>query len=125
VEQRIKQSEKQLAASTRDVVEGRTTQLVASNLQDMLLKAASEAEMEVVTYKTSRVRKWRNYQLAVATFTVKTDTRKLVQFLKALEDDRRAFRLHSINVVKVQGRNPHLRVSIEVEALFMEEVQTG
>lgn len=121
LDQEINQTRQKLSALTKDRIPGNTSQLVASNLQDMLLKRASEADLEVITYKTARERKWRGRELAVATFTVKTDTRKLVRFLKLLEDDRRVFRVYSINVVKVEGRAPHLRVSLEVEALFLQE----
>jgi type II secretory pathway component PulM len=125
VDQEIKQAGQKLSALTKNRIPGDTPQLVASNLQDMLLKRASEADLEVITYKTARERKWRGRELAVTTFTVKTDTRKLVHFLKLLEDDRRVFRVYSINVVKVEGRNPHLRVSLEVEALFVQEGRLG
>ena len=120
VDKRMKQSEQWRDAAMKGLIRGDTPQVMASNLQDILLKTASEVDLQVVTYKTSRVRKWKDYQLAVATFTVKTDTRKLVHFLKLLDDDRRVFRIQSINVVKVKGRNPHLRVNIEAEALFMK-----
>ena len=120
IDQRIVQSEKRLATAVKLLMPGDTPQLVASNLQDVLLKMASEAEIEIITYKTGRPNKWRGYQLAVANFSAKTDTGKLVKFLKLLDDDRRAFRIQSISAVKIQGRNPHLRLNLEVEALFME-----
>lgn len=120
VDQRIVQSEQRLTNALKGIILGDTPQLVASNLQDILLKMASEADLQVITYKTGRVRKWRGYQLAVATFSARTDIRKLVNFLKLLDDDHRVFRIQSISVVKVRGRNSHLRVNLEVEALFMQ-----
>jgi hypothetical protein len=120
VDQRVMQSEQRLATAVKGLMPGDTPQLVASNLQDILLKMASEADLQVITYKTGRVSKWRGYELAVATFSAKTDIRKLVKFLKLLDDDRRVFRIQSISVVKVMGRDPHLRVNLEVEALFMQ-----
>jgi type II secretory pathway component PulM len=120
VDQRVIQSEQRLATAVKGLMPGDTPQLVASNLQDILLKMASEADLQVITYKTGRVLKWRGYQLAVANFSAKTDIRKLVKFLKLLDNDRRVFRIQSISVVKVRGRNPHLRVNLEVEALFMQ-----
>jgi len=125
VDQRLKQAEQQRSQAIGMLVPGNVPQLVASNLQDMLLKKASEAGLEVVTYKTAPVRKWREYQLAVATFTVKASTRKLVHFLRLLQEERMIFRTHSINVVKVQGRDQHLRVSLEVEALVIQEAGAG
>jgi len=122
VDQRVTQSKRRLATAVKGLMPGDTPQLVASNLQDILLKMASEADLQVITYKTGRARKWRGYQLAVATFSAKTDIRKLVKFLKLLDDDRRVFRIQSIRVVKVRGRNPHLRGNLEVEALFMKAV---
>jgi hypothetical protein len=120
VDQRVIQSEQRLATAVKGLIPGDTPQLVASNLQDILLKMASEADLQVITYKTGRVRKWRGYQLAVANFSAKTDIRKLVNFLKLLDKDRRVFRIESISVVKVRGRDPHLRVNLEMEALFMQ-----
>jgi len=120
VDQRVMQSEQRLTTAVKGLIPGDTPQLVASNLQDILLKMASEADLQVITYKTGRVRKWRGYQLAVATFSAKTDTRKLVKFLKLLDDDHRVFRIQSISVVKVKGRHPHLRVNLDMEALFMK-----
>jgi hypothetical protein len=120
VDQRIIQSERRLATALKGLMSGDTPQLVASNLQDILLKMASKADLQVITYKTGRVSKWRGYQLAVATFSAKTDTRKLVKFLKLLDDDHRVFRIQDINLVKVRGRDPYLRVNLEVEALFMK-----
>jgi len=120
VDQRVMKSEQRLATTVKALMPGDTPQLVASNLQDFLLKMAAEADLQVITYKTGRVSKWRGYQLAVATFSAKTDIRKLVKFLKLLDDDRRIFRIQSISAVKVKGRNPHLRVNFEVEALFMK-----
>jgi hypothetical protein len=120
VDQRVMQSEQRLATVVKGLMPGDTPQLAASNLQDILLKMASEADFQVITYKTGRVRKWRGYQLAVADFSAKTDIRKLVNFLKLLDKDRRVFRIQSISVVKVKGRDPYLRVNLEVEALFMQ-----
>jgi len=125
IDKRVMQSEQRLATAAKGLMPGDTPQLVASNLQDALLKMASEADLQVITYKTGRVRKWRDYQLAVATFSAKTDIKKLVKFLKLLDDDRRVFRIQNMNLVKVKGRNPHLRVNLEVEALFMKAGSKG
>lgn len=119
VDQRLKQVKRELAAREGTLVAGETPQGVAASLQDSVLKLASETGQEVVTYKTGPARKWEDYQVAVVTFTFKTGTRKLVGFLKRLEEDRRAMRLRSLNVVGVQGREPHLRTTIEVEALCL------
>jgi len=78
VDQRIVQSKRRLTVAVKGLMPGDTPQLVASNLQDTLLKMASEAGLQVITYKTGRQRKWRDYQLAVAIFSAKTDIRKLV-----------------------------------------------
>ena len=99
VEKRVMQSEQRLATALKGLLPGDAPQLVASNLQDVLLKMAAEADLQVITYKTGRVSKWRGYQLAVATFSAKTDIRKLVKFLKLLDDDRRIFRIQSISAV--------------------------
>ncbi len=120
VDTRLKQSKQKLAQTLKKLIAGNAPQLMASNLQDILLKKASEAGLEVITYKTARVRKWRSYQVALATFTAKADTMKLVKFLKLLDDDPRLFRISRIDVVKIRSRHPYIRVSIEAEALFMK-----
>jgi hypothetical protein len=120
VDQRVMQSKQRLTTAVKGLIPGDTSQLAASNLQDILLKIASEADLEVITYKIGRVRKWRGYQLAVANFSAKADIRKLVNFLKLLDKDNRVFRIQSISVVTVRGRDPYLRVNLEVEALFMQ-----
>ncbi len=124
INNRLKKAKSELARLEQQLVPGDTPQVVASNLQDLLLKKASEAGLEVVTYKTSRSRRWRNYQLAVSTFTAKANTAKLVGFLNLLEKAGKAYRIYSINIIKIRGRNPYLRVNLEVEALVLQEKQT-
>ncbi len=124
VNDKIKLAKSKLERLKKQLLPGDTPQVVASNLQDLLLKKASEAGLEVVTYKTSRSRHWRDYQLAVSTFTVKTDTAKLVGFLNLLERAGKEYRIYNINIIKVRGRKPYLRVNLEVEALVLQEKQT-
>jgi hypothetical protein len=122
IDQRIIQSKQRLTNALQRLLPGDTPQVTASNLQDILLKMASKADLEIITYKTGRIKEWRGYHLATATFSAKTDTRKLVNFLRLLDYDHRAFRIHNINLVKIGGRNPYLRVNLEVEALFIKAV---
>ncbi len=125
LDKRLADARKGLERRKRQLVPGANHQIVTSNLQDMLLKKAADAGLEVVTYKTSSRKKWRNYTLAVVNLTVKSDTNKLVQYLKSLEDTQKAIRIGSINIVTVRGRNPHIRVRMDVEALYMEGVKSS
>ncbi len=122
LEARLKQTKRQLEAAKKNLIPGTSPQLVASTLQNVVLKKASELDVEVVTYKTGSVRTWKDYKLAVVTFTVKTDTKKLVELLKSLQKDKRLYRIQNLNIVKVRGRNPHLRVRFDVEALCVEGI---
>jgi len=119
VNSRLDKAGKKLALARKRLVPGKTPQMVASNLQNLLLKKAAASGVEVVTYKTSRVGKWRNYKLAVASLTIKADTENLVNFLKSLKDSNKILRLKSLNVIKVKGRKSHLRVNLEAEALVI------
>jgi len=118
LDKKIADAEKKLAYLKKKLIPGSSLQIVTSNLQDLLLKQAADAGLDVVTYKTSSKRKWRGYTLAVVNLTVKSDTKKLVQYLKGLEDQQKAIRIRSINIVKVTGRNPYLKVRMDIEALY-------
>ncbi len=125
LDKRLANARKGLEQRKKKLIKGANHQLVTSNLQDMLLKKASDVGLEVVTYKTASKKKWRNYTLAVVNLTVKADTNKLVKYLKSLEDMQKAIRIGSINIVTVRGRNPYLRVRMDVEALYMEGVKSS
>ncbi len=125
LDKRLADARKRLERRKRQTIPGASHQIVTSNLQDLLLKKAADAGLDVVTYKTSSKKKWRNYALAVVNLTVKSDTNKLVQYLKSLADTRKALRIRSINIVTVRGRNPHIRVRMDVEALYMEGVKSS
>lgn len=121
-ERRIRQ---QVDAARKALVPGDTPQAVASSLQDLALKKASSAGLQIITYKTTPPRKWNSHQLSGVTLTVKTSTQGLVAFLKELEQEQGLFRIETLNVTKVQGRDTHLRATITLEALSLEGVQAG
>jgi len=116
---RLNQTRQKVRLAKLNLIKGRTPELVASKLQDILLKKASELNLNVVTYKTAPVRKWHDYQVAVSNFTINTNTRQLVKFLKLIQQEKKALRIKSINIIKIMGRKPVLRVNLELEALFL------
>ncbi len=117
VDKKLQRARNSLDKAMTGLVPGDTPQLVASSLQDLLLKKAAELNVEVVTYKTGPVRKWKDYHLAVVTFTLNTDTRKLVQFLQSLQEEDKLYRIQGMNILHIRGKGSHLRVRLEFEAL--------
>jgi len=117
LETKLRSAEKQYAALEKRLLPGNTTQIVASTLQDMLNTAAAEAGLEVTTYRTIKGRKWRKKELAAVRLTLKGDTAKLVKFLEIIRKKNSIVRINNLNIVKVSGRKPYLRINIEAEAL--------
>ncbi len=117
LDKRLQKSRAELDRAMAGLVPGDTPQLVASSLQDMLLKKASELNVDVVTYKTGRVRKWKDYHVAVVTFTLDTNTRQLVRFLQSLRKENRLYRIQEMNILRIRGKGSRLRVRLEIEAL--------
>ncbi len=119
VGRRLQDAKRELDSARKHLIPGSDPQIVASKLQDILLKEAAEQGVDVLTYKTGPVRKWKEHELAVVVFTMKTDTRSLVDFLKALCSDKRIFRVRNVNIVKVRARESFLRARVEFEALCL------
>lgn len=91
--------------------------ILASQLQDIILKKANENKMQVITYRVSNQKRWKNYILVSTYFNFKTDLVHIVSFLESVERDPRLFRIHLVDILPVKGVDPHIRFSIEVEAL--------
>ena len=117
---KLKNAQKQYAALEKRLLPGTNPQIVASALQDMLNTAAAEAGLEVTTYRTIKGRKWRNKPVAAVRLTLKGNTEKLVKFLELIRKKNRIVRINSLNIVKVSGRKPYLRINIEAEALWKQ-----
>ncbi len=117
---KLKNAEKQYAALQKRMLPGSNPQIVASSLQDMMNSAAAEAGLEVTTYRTVKGRKWRNIPVASVRLTLKGNTEKLVKFLELLRKQNKIVRINSLNIVKVSGRKPYLRINIEAEALWKQ-----
>ncbi len=114
---RLKAAQRQLFALEKRLLPGANPQIVASNLQDILNSAAADAGLEVTTYRTIKGRRWKQRKLAAVRLTLKGDTAKLVKFLELIRKKNGLIRVSNLNVVKVSGRNPYLRINIEAEAL--------
>jgi regulator of replication initiation timing len=83
----IKKLSMEYARLKRRFVKGDSPQIVATNLQNIVIEKAEKAELEVVTYKTVSRRKWSGYQLGVSTFTLKGNMKKFAFFFKMLQDE--------------------------------------
>lgn len=117
LETKLKKEMRLYAALEKRLLPGTNPQIVASNLQDLLNTAAAEAGLEVTTYRTIKGRKWRKKQLAAVRLTLKGDTSALVKFLELISKKNSLIRISNMNIVKVNGRKPYLRINIEAEAL--------
>ena len=114
---KLEKQKKRLAALKKLAIKGENPQVIASNLQTEILTYASKNKIEVVTYRTGSTKKWNKYRLATATFTFKCQTGQLVKLLQFFDGKSKLMRLGRLNIVWVRGRNAHLRVIIDVEAL--------
>ncbi len=117
IEARLKNAQKQYTLLEKRLLPGGTPQIVSSNLQDLLNTAAAESGLEVTTYRTIKGRKWRKKEVAAVRLTLKGNTAKLVKFLELIKNKNKIVRINNLNVVKVNGRKPYLRINIEAEAL--------
>jgi len=125
VDQEMRRATQQYEETKRAFLPGATPQAVGTALQDITLKKASEAGLEIITYRTGTGKDWRSYPIGNVTLTAKTSTRGLVSFLRKLEQERGVFRIDSLNVTKMTGRDPHLRVTITIEAISLEGARNG
>lgn len=117
LEAKLKQEMRLYAALEKRLLPGATPQIVASNLQDLLNTSATEAGLEITTYRTIKGRKWNKRRLAAVRLTFKGDTSMLVKFLELIRKRNSLIRISNMNIVKVSGRKPYLRINIEAEAL--------
>ena len=123
---RLRGVDKRLAVEIRrfeqlkkELVPGTDPQLVSTNIQNSFLKKASEAGVEVLVYRSGSKRRWRGYRLAVSIFNIKATTAQFVELLEKLELEKRLLRLNNLNISNLRGKPSHLRINLEVEALFL------
>ncbi len=114
------ENKKQRLASLRaKQLPGATPQEVSTRLQDLLLKRASAAGLNVLTYRSGGIRSYGPFKAANVRLTANGSTAALVQFLRSIESDNHLLRIASLNAAKVVGKNPVLRITVEVEALIV------
>lgn len=92
--------------------------VAASELQNILLKDAEEAELDVSYYKISPLKKWKEHKVVGVDIRAKAQTAELVYFLRLLEKEKGIFRISRMNITKVLGKSPHLSIDMEVEGLY-------
>ena len=115
----LKKKEMELERLKKTALPGADPQVVASNLQNLVLTYASEKNIEVLTYRTSSTTRWRGYRVARTTFTFKCNEENFVDLLRFFDRQKRLIRPSRVNIVWVRGRNAHIRVILDIEALFV------
>jgi len=123
IEKMLNRERQELASLKRLLVKGDTIQMVATNIQDAFLKAASKVNVNVLVYRSGSPRKWRQYQLAVSIFNIKADIKQFVELLERIYAQKRLQRLNNVNIstIKKGKENSELRINMEIEALFLGE----
>ncbi|GEM_PF-767528 len=125
IDHQVKLKEQEYDAKTAMLIPGENAQLVATKLQDVLLKKATDSGVTVMTYNISSTKKWKNHQLATVNITIKTNTENLAKYLWLVEQGNELIRISQLNVMPVKGKDPHLRVTITAEALLMQAEQSA
>jgi uncharacterized membrane protein YhiD involved in acid resistance len=120
IEQRLKEIQTKKNIQNSSILSDSDPTVVASQLQDTILKKASENKLQVVTYRVSTQRKWKNYTVVSTYFNFKTNLDNIVAFLQSIESDQRFYRVHLVDILPVKGNDPHIRFSIELEALCLK-----
>jgi len=120
IEQRLKEIQNKKKLQTSFILSEGDPAVVASQLQDTILKKASENKLQVITYRVSNQKKWKNYVLVSTYFNFRSNLENIVLFLKTIESDQRFYRIHLVDILPVKGNDPHIRFSIELEALCLK-----
>lgn len=116
----LKNKEMELERLKKSVVPGDDPQVVASNLQNLVLTYASQKKIDVLTYRTSSTTRWKGYKLARTTFTFKCNRNNFVDIFRFFDTQKKLIRPSRVNIVWVMGRNAHLRVVMDIEALVLD-----
>ncbi len=115
----LKAKEQELDRLKKMAIPGNNPQVVASNLQNLVLTYASQKNIEVLTYRTSSTTRWKGYKVARTTFTFKCNRENFVDLFRFFDTQRKLIRPSRVNIVWVRGRNSHIRVILDIEALFI------
>jgi hypothetical protein len=120
LDQALKNARGKYAILKKEFLSGKDPQMAGSILQNILLKDAEIAGLDVASYKISPTKRWEEHQVVSVDMRVKAQTLDLVHFLRLLEKEKGIFRFAHMNITKVLGRNQHLRVNLKVEGLYSE-----
>jgi predicted transcriptional regulator len=120
IEQRLKEIQDKKNLQTSFILSDGDPTVVASHLQDTILKKATENKLQVITYRVSNQKKWKNYTSVSTYFNFRGNLENITQFLKSIESDPRFYRIHLVDILPVKGNDPHIRFSIELEALCLK-----
>lgn len=102
-------------------IPGDNPQVVASNLQNLVLTYASKKDIDVLSYRTSASSRWKEYTVARTTFTFNCSKENFVELLRFFDFQKKLIRPSRVNIVWIRGKNSHIRVILDIEALFIDE----
>ncbi|MGB9712186.1 MAG: GspMb/PilO family protein [Dissulfurimicrobium sp.] len=117
IDEELKRVEQERARFMQLLIPGENPQVVASNLQDDLLKKASDAGMDVLSYRAAAGGKWNEYPLGTVSLITKSGMKGLVQFLMKVDSEGKMVRLNNLNVMVIQGPTPYTRINMDFDAL--------
>lgn len=123
IDRKLKQVENDRSMVMKRLIPGQNPQLVASNLQDILLKKASDAGMDVLSYRTFAGNRWHDYQMGTATLITRASIKSLTRFFMSLDSEDRIIRVNNLSIIAMQGNDPYIRVSMDVDALYIPGVK--
>ncbi len=113
------QEKKRFQNLKKRLIPGQTLQQVATNLQNSFLQKAKKAKVEVLVYRSGNPRRWRDYKLAVAIFSLKCTLPNFLDLLELLDKENRFQRINNINLSTIRGKKSELRINMEIEGLFL------
>lgn len=123
INEQLRQAEQDKTRFMQRLIPGENPQVVASNLQDDLLKKGADAGMEVLSYRTSAGGKWHDYQLATASLVTKAGMKGLTRFMLALDAEDRIIRMNNLSIMVIQGPNPYSRINMDVDAICLADTK--
>ncbi len=91
---------------------------VAQKAQEMIVSLAYEQQLEVVSYKIARRKKWNNLRLIDLEMEFNGNTDQIVAFLKDVDEMCRSVRIEKVNISSGMGVSLH-GLSILFETLFV------
>jgi len=110
--------EAELEEQTRDLITGANPMEVAQKAQEIIVSFAYEQQLEVVSYKVGRKRKWNGLYVVDLEMEFNGNTDQIVGFLKDVDESCYSVRIKKVNISSGMGVGLH-GLSLVFEALFV------